>query len=312
MTAGPPFASAPDSVSIILLTNGKPEFLAEVLDSLIHQDYRPLEVLVALNGLVPEVDRILELYSGRVKVLRNDRDLGFACGMNRAVETATGTYVYLTANDIVLPADYVRRLVISAQELSGWGVLSGVWYNYDKPNAVVGAGGTLEFGLSTRPAILTKPLDEVRPYDVDWVSGASVFINSGAWRALRGFRDDFFAHYEDVDLCLRVRRNGGYVRVLPAAKLYHHEHSRGLSSSHRIEYYKLRNYLAVTMLYGPVSVLPWVALKFLFYTTPRIAAGLKSPRFYFRTLKGVASDLPSWVRERARPSIALRTEWPNR
>jgi GT2 family glycosyltransferase len=290
------------TVSVVLLTNGKPELLREVLEAILAQDHQPLEPIVVLNGLNPAIEAIVAEYPA-VRLLTNARDLGFASGMNRGIRESTGDYVYLTANDIVLAPNCIGELVRAAEANPGWGLLGGVWRNYlSASKEVVIAGGSARFGRAgLRSEICTTARDDDRPYDADWLAGASLFTRKAVWDALGGFRDDFFAHFEDIDLCLRARRAGGYVRVVPRALLYHHEHPRGLSQNHRIEYYKLRNYLAVNALHGPLTSLPLVGVKFFAYTAPRIAWYLRSPLFLLRVWWGSLVRLPLWLAQRRQP-----------
>jgi GT2 family glycosyltransferase/predicted O-methyltransferase YrrM len=287
-------------VSVVLLTNGKPHLLPEVLGSVFGQTHRPVEVVVVLNGVLPAVEAALKEFPD-ARVLRNDRDVGFAAGMNQGVRAATGRYVYLTANDTVLAPDYLAELVRAAEATPGWGIAGGVWHDYSGARAVYAAGGAAWFGFGLRTAVHTAVPDAERPYAVDWVSGAGLFAPRTTWEALGGYRDEFFAHAEDVELCLRARRAGGYVRIVPTARLYHHEHPNGLGRNQRIEFHKLKNYLAVNALHGPLLALPWVAAKFALYTAPRVAWHLRSPRFLARSLWGSWVRLPRWLVERIFP-----------
>ena len=41
-----------------------------------------------------------------------------------------------------------------------------------------------------------------------WLSGACLLLPAAAWRRLKGFDDDYFMFFEDVDLGERVGRAG--------------------------------------------------------------------------------------------------------
>jgi GT2 family glycosyltransferase len=285
------------TVSVILLTNSKPELLREILGSILGQTHRPLEPVVVLNGPHPDIEQTLGEFP-TVRVIKNERNLGFAVGMNKGARAATGEYVYLTANDIVLDPDYIAELVRAAETSRGWGLTGGVWHNYSGSREVYAAGGAARFRGGMKAEVFTAVADADRPYDVDWISGAGIFAPKAAWEMLGGFREEFFFHFEDIDLCLRARRAGGYVRVVPTARLYHHEHPSGISGSHLIEFHKLKNYLAVNALHGPLGSLPLVCAKYAVYTAPRIAWHLRSPGFLLRAWWGAAVRLPSWLLER--------------
>jgi N-acetylglucosaminyl-diphospho-decaprenol L-rhamnosyltransferase len=66
-----------------------------------------------------------------------------------------------------------------------------------------------------------------RPAAVPWVVAACVFVRRDAFAAAGGFDPRFFLYFEDVDLCVRLRRAGWSVVVDPSV-VVDHEH-RGQS-----------------------------------------------------------------------------------
>ena len=57
--------------------------------------------------------------------------------------------------------------------------------------------------------------------DVDWVSGAAVWLRRRALEAVGGWDEGYFMYVEDVDLCWRLRRIGWRVAYEPAAEVLH-------------------------------------------------------------------------------------------
>ena len=60
-----------------------------------------------------------------------------------------------------------------------------------------------------------------RPRDVDWVSGALVFLRRTAVDSVGGWDERYFMYMEDVDLCWRLRRLGWRVGYDPAGAAVH-------------------------------------------------------------------------------------------
>lgn len=56
---------------------------------------------------------------------------------------------------------------------------------------------------------------------VAWASGACLCIRVADWKAANGFDDIFFAHMEEIDLCLRLWSLGRQVQCLPHTAVYH-------------------------------------------------------------------------------------------
>src|SRR5271166_6457766 len=102
------------TVSVVLLTNSKPDLLREVLGSIVTQDYQPLEPIVVLNGPDPVIETIVAEFS-TVRLVKNRENVGFASGMNQGVQESSGEYVYITANDIVLSPNFITEMVRAAE-----------------------------------------------------------------------------------------------------------------------------------------------------------------------------------------------------
>lgn len=59
---------------------------------------------------------------------------------------------------------------------------------------------------------------------VPGVTGAALCVRAEAWRAVGGISTDYvIGDYEDSDLCLRLRADGGEIGYVPQAELYHFE-----------------------------------------------------------------------------------------
>ena len=73
-------------------------------------------------------------------------------------------------------------------------------------------------------------VDPTLPRDVDWVSGAAVWLRREALDDIGGWDERYFMYMEDVDLCLRLRRAGWRVEYLPSGEVVH---VQGVSTSQR-------------------------------------------------------------------------------
>jgi N-acetylglucosaminyl-diphospho-decaprenol L-rhamnosyltransferase len=63
--------------------------------------------------------------------------------------------------------------------------------------------------------------DPTRARDVDWVSGAAVWLRRSALDAIGGWDDGYFMYVEDVDLCWRLRGAGWRVAYEPGGEVTH-------------------------------------------------------------------------------------------
>jgi GT2 family glycosyltransferase len=89
---------------------------------------------------------------------------------------------------------------------------------------VLGARGTADHAMRGFPAEVdgyAGSLSVAR--EVSAVTGACLMMRRREFAALGGFSTDYAAHYQDVDLCLRVREAGQSVVCTPAPRLIHRE-----------------------------------------------------------------------------------------
>jgi len=72
--------------------------------------------------------------------------------------------------------------------------------------------------------------DPAAPRDVDWISGAAVFLRRAALDDVGGWNERYFMYVEDVELCWRLRRGGWRVVYEPEAGVVH---VQGVSTDRR-------------------------------------------------------------------------------
>src|SRR5207253_8587472 len=77
-----------------------------------------------------------------------------------------------------------------------------------------------ELGIG-RALGLGAPLPPATAQPVDAVSAACLLVPSETFAAVGGFDERFFLYGEDIDLCIRLRRRGVEVVVVPAASAVH-------------------------------------------------------------------------------------------
>ncbi|MFC8224360.1 glycosyltransferase family 2 protein [Streptomyces sp. NPDC057287] len=111
--------ACPDVTVIVAVYNTMP-YLTECLNSLMGQSIglERLEVIAvddgSTDGSAGELDRFAERYPGVVTVLRQPNSGGPAAPSNRALDRATGRFVYFVGSDDYLGEEALERLVAYA------------------------------------------------------------------------------------------------------------------------------------------------------------------------------------------------------
>jgi GT2 family glycosyltransferase len=188
------------------------------------------EICVADNGSTDgSADWVAENFSG-VKLIRFERNWGFAEGYNLAIDKLEAEYFVLINSDIEVTEGWLHPLVRYMDENPDSAscqpkILSRERRDYFEHAGA--AGGFIDkFGYPfCRGRILNIAEKDAGQYDnqveVFWSSGACMIIRSEAWKRCGGFDGAFFAHMEEIDLCWRLHKAGYLVGFTPESKVYH-------------------------------------------------------------------------------------------
>jgi GT2 family glycosyltransferase len=182
-----------------------------------------------------------------VLLIRNNRNLGFAKAVNRAIKNGNASYVLILNPDtLVLPGLLKATLgymenhpevgVLGPGILDNDGVVQGSARSF--PNLLTALFGRKSI-LSkimpenpiTRENILTGRSDGMNPMEVGWVSGACMLVRRDAINSVGPLDERFFMYWEDADWCRRMWRKGWKVIYFPGASMIHHV---GVSSESNI------------------------------------------------------------------------------
>jgi GT2 family glycosyltransferase len=291
------------SVSVVLLSYNRPAYFREALASLLNQSYENLEITVVDNPSPAsgEVASITGKHQS-VKLIRNATNLGYAGGMNAGIKQATGQYVFLTEDDIVLDRNCIEHLVRYNDEHPSADLLTPLIYNKTE-QTIRCAGGEFVLGAVYRMNIYGAGEQDAgqfsQPFEVGYIDGATMFASSQFWKRFKGFRPEYFMYVEAVELCARVIKSGKKMTVVPEAKVYHFEPTQKAILP-EIEFHKLKNFFSLYLLHAPARHLPEFVCRYAIINAGRALLGKTGspPKAFFKALLWVARKTPSLLRER--------------
>lgn len=303
-------------VSVVLLSYNRPHLLAEALASLCRQSYQNLEVTVVDNPspASAEVARVVSQFAG-VRLLQTERNLGYAGGMNRGLAAASGDYVYLTEDDIVLESCCIETLVEFLESNGLADLVAPIIYNKTS-GTIRCAGGNLALGGVYRRSINGAGEPDVgqfpRAFDVTYIDGATMFARREFWTKFKGFREEYFMYVDAVELCARVAKSRRRMTIVPQAKVHHFEPTVGPASP-ELEFHKLKNFFAVNLLHAPVRCLPEFVCRYAVINGVRAVFSRhgRSPRVFFKALAWVVKKTPSLLKERVERPVRAGASPPS-
>jgi len=174
-----------------------------------------------------------------IRIIKHDRNYGYAKACNTAVSSANSPLVALLNLDVVPQEDF---LFAGLKHFENKKVFS-VSFNEGKfgPGKLSVKNGFVEI----QPSEKTKSFSET-----DWPSGGSAVFKKEIWGELKGMNEIFLPFYfEDVDLGIRAKKLGYISYWEPKCKVIHEHEATINKDSFRINYINLikqRNHLLVT------------------------------------------------------------------
>lgn len=194
------------------------ERLALTLAALERESSRPA-VVVADNSAEGLGGQLVRERFPWVEVLEFGENLGFGKALNRAVSERPGDPVFFLNDDVTMEAGFVEALDAAAGEAE---MVAAVLLREREPTRIDSAGVIADRTLlgidylnGESVEVLATAADPLGP------TGGAALFSHDAFQAVGGFDERMFLYYEDLDLALRVRREGGTCRLAPAARGLH-------------------------------------------------------------------------------------------
>lgn len=168
-------------------------------------------------------DWLATLADPAIRVLLNERNLGYAAANNRAARTARGRLLALLNSDLVLTAGWLEPMLEAHARLGRRaGLVGNVQLQattgvLDHAGIIIDAKGKPEH-LREWP----RPRWRTATVTVPAVTAACVLLDRSLWEDLGGFDEGYVNGGEDLDLCFRARDLGRRHVVALRSVIRHH------------------------------------------------------------------------------------------
>ena len=155
---------------------------------------------------------------------------GFAGGYNRALRSIQSPYCILLNSDVEVTAGWLSNMLDTIESDTRIGALQPKvkWLADRNKFEYAGAsGGWMDkMGLPFCRGRIFDVLEEDQgQYDdrteVFWASGCALMVRTYLFNRIGGFNESYFAHFEEIDLCWRMKRAGFQIVVEPNSVVYH-------------------------------------------------------------------------------------------
>jgi len=213
-------------VSIILLSYNLPDLLDSAIRSILNRSFYPnLELIIVDNKSSPETLRVIKKHKKdkRVKAILNHKNFGFAKGNNIGLKQATGDYLIIINNDILITPGWICRLLfhIKKSNVGLVGVVTNAIGNEAKVELQYNPKNTAEFENRAREYTSKKWGSVMKLKNIAafcWIKSKKTYKKIG------GFDEQFkIGMFEDDDYCQRI--NNANLSILCAEDVFIHHYS---------------------------------------------------------------------------------------
>lgn len=241
-------------------------------------------IVIADNASTDDSIDFLKNSHPSIQIIENKENYGFARGYNEALKKIKDKFEYflLLNNDVEVTENWIKPLLSSVQDNNVVACQPKIlsYLNKSSFEHAGAAGGFIDehYFPFCRGRIIDSVEEDCAQYEseiaVSWTSGAAMLIKSSVFFEADGFDEDFFAHMEEIDLCLRLQKKGYDLKCNPKSVVFHLGGGTLPYNSDRKVYLNFRNNLFLIVKNHPGFLFPKLVtrmtidfiafLKFLF------------------------------------------------
>lgn len=232
--------------SIITVNYNGYEDTCAMIDSLPLND-NSLEVIVVDNASAKDEAKLLSEKYPKIKVIRSNKNLGFAGGNNLGIKASSGKYLFLINNDTIIKDFNIEVLIKRIESSNKIGIvcpkIKFTWGNCP----IQFAGYTPLSNITLRNRAIGYEETDNGQYDrahtTPYAHGAAMMIKRDAINAVGLMPECYFLYYEEYDWSMMFGRAGYEIWYDPLFTIYHKESKSTGQNSPLKTYYITRNRL---------------------------------------------------------------------
>jgi GT2 family glycosyltransferase len=216
-----PIAALP-SLSVVIPTTRGGADLDACLVSLAAEGYPRLDIVVVDNASAERSIALLPERFEALRVLRNEENLGFVGASNQGIEASSGELVLLLNDDTVLEPGALTALVDALARHPSWGACQAKLLLMDDPARLDTAGSFLTAtGFLVHRGAFERDDGFGASDEIFAAKGAALLVRRQALAVVGAFDPEFFAYFEETDLCWRLWLAGWEVGFAADARVLH-------------------------------------------------------------------------------------------
>ena len=241
-------------LSIITINYNGIKDTCELIESLPLED-KSIEVIVVDNASKEDEASVIEAHYPSVKVIRSNKNLGFAGGTNLGIKAALGKYLFFINNDTILRCKkedvrckmFFQPLTDRLESSPEIGMVCPKIRFAWGDNPIQFAGFTPLSRYTMRNRSIGFGETDKGQYDTahptPYAHGAAMMVKREVIEKVGLMPECYFLYYEELDWSMMFTRTGYSIWYEPACTIYHKESQATGQNSPLKTYYLTRNRL---------------------------------------------------------------------
>ena len=206
-----------------------------------------MEVIVVDNASDNQEAYQISSRFPHVKVIKSDKNLGFAGGNNLGIKASTGKFIFLINNDTYFEDFNVRALIDRLNASSDIGIVCPKIRFAWSPKPIQFAGYTPLSNITIRNQAIGFGEEDHGQYETahptPYAHGAAMLIKREAIDKVGLMPECYFLYYEELDWSMMFTRAGYQIWYEPKCTIFHKESQATGQHSPLRTYYITRNRL---------------------------------------------------------------------
>ncbi|MBI4744267.1 MAG: glycosyltransferase family 2 protein [Actinobacteria bacterium] len=245
-------------LSIIIINWNTKSMLFDCLTSIFNSNPTvTCEVIVVDNFSTDGSVEMVKSKFPSIVLIENSENLGFCKAANKGIRKSVSENLLILNSDTKIFTGTLDTLIEFAKNHSNIGAVGPMLINSDGslqyscrrfPSFIMGTIhaflGFISPSNSYTKSYMMTDWDHKTEREVDWISGAAMFLRKEAVLDIGLFDENYFMYVEDVDICYQLWKKGWKVYYCPQAKVMHYigESSKQKSPGMIIEHHRSMYY----------------------------------------------------------------------
>ncbi|OGI33437.1 MAG: hypothetical protein A2271_03475 [Candidatus Moranbacteria bacterium RIFOXYA12_FULL_35_19] len=212
-------------ISIVIVNYHSEKHLIKCLYSIYKHSFKEdFEIIVVNNDQKDKIKELIQKFP-EVKIYQNEKNLGFGAGNNVGARIAKGDILLFLNPDTEIISKNIEDVLSLFEQDDKVGIIGSqlrLDENKIQPWSVGYEISLLNLIKNNLGLMSSQDIWQAKEkVEVDWVSGAALFIRKDIFEKTSGFDEKFFMYFEDMDLCVRIKKLEKKVLYYPNFEVRH-------------------------------------------------------------------------------------------